>query len=146
MCSEWLEYFKELPVCVCVWWLNKLWFRWEELVAGTTSRVVMLLLYSLSDVNLDFYSQICAFLQWLASKTISRPGMEAVDLQRVQAEGSAGNRAPRADRGCISKQWPKEPGQWPYTTRYRSNRTVSQSTDPFSSSAKIISFGNMQRK
>jgi len=85
----------------------------------------MLLTHTLSDVNLDFYSQICAFLEWLASKMISRPGMEVVvALQRVQSEGPAGSQAPRPDRGSISKQWPKEPGQWPYTTQYRSNRTA----------------------
>lgn len=112
-------------------------------MAGTTQCVVMLLIYALSDVNFDFYSEICAFLEWLASKTIY--DMEVV-VQRVVEGGQAGREAPQAAQGCTSSQWPKEPGQWPSITQSLSNKTVLLSTDPFSSSAKITSYGNMQRK
>lgn len=113
-------------------------------MAGTTQCVVMLLIYALSDVNFDFYSEICAFLEWLASKTIN--DME-VAVQRVVEGGQSGREAPHPAQGCIRvSQWPKEPGQWPYITQSLSNKTYLLSTGPFSSSAKITSYGNMQRK
>lgn len=117
----------------------------KELVAGTTVCVVMLLIHLLSSVSFDFSSKICALLEWLALKTTCPAGME-VSVPRAQVEVEAGTQAPRPARGCTSNPWPKEPGQWPYTTPYLSNRTVSQSTGLCSSSVRIISYGNMPKR
>lgn len=118
---------------------------WCNLVAGTTPRVVMLLLHAQSDTESHSCGQTCAFLQWPVSKTTCRSGMQAA-LRRLRAEGRAGSRAPRAPKGSINRPWPSEPAPWPSTTPSLSSRTASPSTALSSSSARITWFGSTPRE
>lgn len=118
---------------------------WCNLVAGTTPRVVMLLLHAQSDTESRSCAQSCAFLEWPVSKTTCRSAMEAA-LRRVRAEGRAASSPPRAPTGSISRPWPSEPAPWPSTTPSLSSRTASPSTALSSSSARITWFGSTPRK
>lgn len=113
-----------------------LWLGWSVFV-------VMRLPFICTDISLDFPFWICAFPEWLASQKIYPPAMEAAqaaegEADRAPGEGEPGVVALRVARGFTSNRWPREPGQWPFTTRTPSNKTASLSTAPSSSSARTI--------
>ncbi len=117
----------------------------NDLGDGTAVYVVMLLLHFFSAVSFSFSSKICAIPEWLALKTNCPAAMEAA-VPRARPEGPAGTRGLRGSRGCTSRLWPREPGPWPFTTQFLSNRTASALTALCSSSARIISYGNMPKR
>ena len=117
----------------------------KDLGDGTTVCVVMLLLHFFSEVSFGFSSKICAIPVWLASKTNCPAATEAA-VPRARPEGPAGSRGLRGARGCTSRRWPREPGPWPFTTPFLSNRTASPLTAPCSSSVRITSYGNMPKR
>lgn len=117
----------------------------KDRVAGTTVCVVMLFLYLLSSVSLDLLSKICAILEWLASKRNYLTGVEG-SVKRAHQGGQVGQQAPQAALGCTNNQWPKEPGQWPFTTPSLSSRAVLLSTGLSSSLVRIVSYGNMPKR
>ncbi len=113
---------------------------------GTTVCIVMLLLHFFSAVSrFGFFSKICAIPVWLALKTNCPAATEAA-VPRARPEGPTGSRVPRGARGCTSRRWPREPGPWPFTTPFPSNRTASPLTALCSSSVRIISYGNMPKR
>lgn len=88
-----------------------------------------------------FSSKTGALPGWPALKTNSPAAMEAA-VPWDRAEGPAG---PRGSRGCTSRRWRREPGPWPFTTPFRSNRTASPLTALCSPSVRITSYGNMPK-
>lgn len=98
-----------------------------------------------SAARLDCSTQLRALREWLGSGMIYQHAMEVEGRPGLE-EGAAGKVAPKPARGCISSRWLRGPGLWLSTTPSLSNRTASQSTDPSSSSVKIMLYGNMPRE
>lgn len=107
--------------------------------------VVMLLLCLLSSLSLDFFTKICAIVEWLDSKRNYPTGVEG-SVKRAHQGGQVGQQAPQAALGCTNNQWPKEPGQWPFTTPSLSSRAVLLSTGLYSSLVRTVSYGNMPKR
>lgn len=119
----------------------KLWFGWSVCV-------VMFFPSISTDTSLDFLLWICAFPEWLALQKIYPLAMEEAlaaegEVDRARGEGEPGVVALRVAKGCTSSPWPRERGQWPFTTPTLSNRAALLSTAPSSSSARTISSGSM---
>ena len=106
-------------------------FLYSLLCFGWSLFVVMRLPSIPTETSLDFPFWICAFPEWHASQKIYPPGMEEAQAAEGEADRALGEGEPgvvvalRAARGCTSSRWPREPGQWPFITRTRSNKTAS---------------------
>lgn len=75
--------------------------------------------------------------EWLGSETKCRPGTAAgAPVRGDPAVAAAGKAAHPGPRGCTSNRWPREPGPWPSTTQFRSDRTAWRSTALCFSSVK----------
>lgn len=107
---------------------------------GEVLRAVMRLPLA-SAASLDCSARLRALRGWLGLGMICQPAMEVEGRPGLE-EGAAGKVAPKPAKGCINSRWLREPGLWLSTTPSLSNRTASQSTDPSSSSVKIMLYGN----
>lgn len=97
------------------------------------------MLHLIPGVSFGFSSNTCSLPPWLALKRTWPAATEAA-APRDRPEGPAGC---RGSRGCTSRRWPREPGQWRSTTPSPSNRAASPLTALCSSSVRITSYGNM---